>query len=115
MSIVVKPPPPNVPIADAKGSVTLPWDLFFRALVERTGGIDAPTNTELSVALSDDAGIEEMKADLYLLRDEARLAPPVAPAVEANVIDNSALLNYLVAAIAEQRKEIDALKAGTIL
>jgi hypothetical protein len=48
MSRLIKPPPPNVPIADRSGTITLAWDLFFRALVERTGGLEAPTNNELA-------------------------------------------------------------------
>lgn len=52
MSTVIKPPPPRVRIADETGAVTLPWDLFFRALVERIGGFNAPTLTDLETDIA---------------------------------------------------------------
>ena len=53
MSTLIKPPPPSVRIADAQGGVTLPWDMFFRALVVRTGGFNAPTLDELEERIDD--------------------------------------------------------------
>lgn len=48
MSLVIKPPPPTVPVVDAKGNITLPWDMFLRAIVERIGGVDSPTLPEVN-------------------------------------------------------------------
>lgn len=114
MSIVIKPPPPTVPLASViNGRIYVDpvWDLFFKALVERTGGTEAPTNSELSVALHDDAGIEETKADIYQIRNEA--PPPVVQLPPQDTPD--ALVQALTEQVAEMRREIDALKAGTVL
>jgi hypothetical protein len=44
--------------------------MFFQQSYLRNGGVLAPNNNELSVSQLDDAGIEEIKADLYALRDQ---------------------------------------------
>lgn len=51
MSTLIKPPPPTVPISNTRGDVTLPWDLFFRALVVRAGGADASNLDELEARI----------------------------------------------------------------
>jgi hypothetical protein len=117
MSIVIKPPPPTVPFGWLENGTPVridqAWDLFLRALVERTGGVDAPTNSELAIALHDDAGIEEMRSDLFRLAGEVAIAPSREPQSEVQAPD--ALVQALIAQVAEMRKEIDALKAGTVL
>jgi hypothetical protein len=90
------------------------WALYLtKGLFDRVGGHDAPTNLDIAIALHDDAGIEEMRADLYRLQGEAMLWPPVAQATTESPADG--LVQALIAEVAELRKEIDSLKAGTIL
>ncbi len=63
MSVVIKPPPPSVRITDQTGGVTLPWDMFFRALVVRVGGANASTLTELEADIAAlEAAVDALEA-----------------------------------------------------
>jgi hypothetical protein len=112
MSLVIKPPPPTVPFGrtiDGRAiTIDQAWDLFLRALVERVGGTEAPSNTELALAQYDDAGLEEMKAELYRLRDDVR--PPLATEPLREPLET--LVYALVAELAEVRKELESLKVA---
>lgn len=48
---------------------------FFASLTERAGGVSGSGTTDLSVAQFEDAGIEETKALLHVLANEAGQAP----------------------------------------
>jgi len=117
MSTLIPPPPPTVPLGHVIGSKVFidgAWAQYLTmSLVERVGGYEAPSNTDLATALHDDAGIEELKADLYAARGEFQLIPPGAPVAPEALADG--LVQALIAELAELRKEIDTLKAGTIL
>ncbi len=52
-----------------------------KQVYERIGGVSAPDNAELVVDLHDDAGIEELKADLFNTRDGINQGPPPQPLI----------------------------------
>jgi hypothetical protein len=62
--------PANIPI-DEKGNLINPvWYNFLQQMYIRIGGARSQNNNELIVGQLDDAGIEETKAELYVLRDQ---------------------------------------------
>lgn len=62
--------PPDIPWDDMGGKVTPEWYAFLQFLYSRVGGSTSQSNNELIVGQLDDAGIEEIKQDLYALRDQ---------------------------------------------
>lgn len=46
--MILVPPPPRIPIADASGNITRPWSLYFQDVFSRIGGTTGPSNAELS-------------------------------------------------------------------
>ncbi len=63
--------PSSIPI-DQSGNILNPaWYIFLQQLYQRTGGAISQSNNELIVGQLDDAGIEEIKVDIYTLRDQA--------------------------------------------
>jgi hypothetical protein len=56
--------------------------IFLRDLWSRTGGALAPSNNDLAASQFEDAGIEEIRADVFRLRDELGQMPPAVPVVE---------------------------------
>jgi hypothetical protein len=74
----VSPPRAGIPIGmvTIKGQrlevVTHPeFTKFFDSLTSRVGGATGPGTLDLTVAQFEDAGIPEMMADIYSLRDAA--------------------------------------------
>lgn len=124
--------PSRVPIGtDDNGRpvmITRAWlDFINEQLFNRVGGTTAPTNSELVVDMHDDAGIEEMKLDLFSTRDGISQGPP--PAVLAipddqsqappgaffsPTEDPSARLEALEARVQTLIRQIDDLKQGTL-
>jgi hypothetical protein len=122
MSTLIPPPPPTVPLGRVVGPnvyIDQAWALYLtKGLFDRVGGYEAPSNTDISKALNDallqaSPGVEELKADIYRLQGEAMLWPPAVSPTQESLADG--LMQALIAEVAELRKEIDSLKAGTIL
>lgn len=67
--------PPRVPLVDQNGQTTKEWYRYFLDLQQRVGGYDSASLADLSESTFEDAGIEEAKAGLYLLRDDLMTAP----------------------------------------
>jgi hypothetical protein len=119
---LIPPPPPTVPLGRVVGPnvyIDQAWALYLtKGLFDRVGGYEAPSNTDIKqelhdLALQADPGIEELKADAYRLQGEVMLWPPIVPPAQETAVDG--LVQALIAEVAELRKEIDSLKAGTIL
>lgn len=66
--------PPTVPFVTRDDLVSKEWYMFLQFLYLRTGGAVSQTNNELITGQFDDAGIEDIKLDLYALRDQAASA-----------------------------------------
>lgn len=62
--------PNNIDVLDSNNNFTPAWYLFIQNLWTRAGGSISQTNNELIAGQLDDAGIEEIKADLYAMRDQ---------------------------------------------
>ena len=115
MSGTLNQQPARVPLVDPQtGVITREWYKFFEQLFVRSGGSIAPTNDDLARDLPEDAGIEETKADLYRLRDEANSQPPTG-GFFTPVPAEDGRLQALEAELARLVKEVEALKQGVIL
>lgn len=66
--------PANAPI-DNNGTLLAPeWYMLFQYFFIRMGGSIAQSNNELTIGQLDDAGIEEIKLQLYALQDQLNSA-----------------------------------------
>lgn len=63
--------PSNIPIDNAGNLMNDSWYFLLQQIYQRVGGAISQTNNELVVGQLDDAGIEEIKEDVYALRDQA--------------------------------------------
>ena len=66
--------PANIPLVNQSGVMAPEWYLFFQFLFLRVGGSVSQNNNELIGGQFDDSGIEEIKLDVYSLRDQASAA-----------------------------------------
>ena len=88
----------NVPLNDRSGHIDRSWYLFFQALYTRSGGSEGHTTNDLTEAMPEDSGIEEVKWQMGIDRDAA---------------NQSGRIEQLEALVAQLKTEIDALKQGT--
>lgn len=108
----------RVPIGiDAEGRPVMADRAFFDyiagQLFARVGGAIAPTNSELVVDMHDDAGIEEMKHDLYRSRDAINQAPSGAFFIIG--AEEFTRLHAAEAALEDLRKRVSSLEQGVQL
>lgn len=95
---IIPPVPSRTPVIDKNGIMTQPWVLFLQNIVQRVGGIIAPTNTALGDAttvlanktdilqgISGDLTIDNSSqiSDLFLMID------PVPPSVNSGSVVTS--------------------------
>jgi len=65
--------PNSIPVLDQNNNFTPAWYIFIQNMWLRNGGAISQTNDELIAGQLDDAGTEELKSDLYAMRDEQRI------------------------------------------
>lgn len=70
MSNAISMLPNNIGVLDESNNFTPAWYMFFQQSFLRNGGAVSQTNNDLIIGQLDDAGIEEIKADLYAMRDQ---------------------------------------------
>lgn len=108
MSEALKFLTPRVPLVDNRtGLISREWYLFFQGVFDRIGGPTGSSTTDISSSLFEDAGSGETNALLF----EAQQALSQVPSYE-QYASNAILaeLNGLRELVAEQAKELDALK-----
>jgi uncharacterized coiled-coil protein SlyX len=81
----------------------------------RAGGVTGEGTDELSAAMFEDAGIEELKMQVYQLTDELRSFPPNIHWPDPEVDSQQARIEALEAQVAELTKIIDSILAGPSL
>jgi hypothetical protein len=124
----LSPFPAQAPIVDPQtGRLTREGLRFVNDLFARVGGTYGQSNNELTVDLHDDAGIEEIKMELFRTQDGFSQAPPPiypqqddlnqAPpgAFFVPEQDTDARVQQLEAVVAELQKQIEDLRKGTTL
>lgn len=100
--------PPRVPLTDPyTGLISREWYLFFQGVFNRIGGSKGPSITDNAISLFEDAGSGETNALIF----ETQQSLSQTPQYEQYVNDAlMAELSGLRELVAEQAKEIDALK-----
>ena len=112
MSTPLTIPRAQVPLTDGAGVVSREWYRCFQVLVDRAGGVGGSATTDLEAAQFEDAGIDDLKLDVYRLADELRGLPPVvSQAIESLTTEVSALQSQ----VADLVKTIEGLQAGVTL
>lgn len=108
-------PQGRIPIGFAfVGGVQVPitidreWDTFLSNLAIRAGGITGVSTTELVESSFEDAGINEMQAQMYAIDGAQNQRPPVVFTTPES-IDNTAELHARISVL---ESEIQALRQG---
>lgn len=112
------PQPPRVPLGTTDNGrpvfITREWLNYLAVqLFDRVGGTDGPSNNELVVSDDDDAGLEELKASVYRLANDAGQTPPAELQQRVEFLETR--LAELVSLVSEVSKEINDIKQGTLL
>lgn len=81
----------------------------------RAGGVTGEGTDDLSAAMFEDAGIEELKIQGYQLADELRTFPPNIHWPDPEVDPQQARIEALEAQVAELVKMVEGLQAGQAL
>lgn len=106
--------PPRVPLIDQRtGLISREWYLFFQGVFNRIGGSEGPSTTDLSSSLFEDAGSGETNAALFTLDQAVNQLPPDAPTPTYDQL--LAELSELRDTVAELRKDLDAIRQGTLI
>lgn len=117
----------NTPPIDPKtGMWTRPWLLFLADIWDRLGGLQGQSTNDLTADLPEDAGIEELKADVYRDRDISQMMPPYVPQAlpddlnpprvdPLQVSDVDGRVSALEAQLAYLMAEIQSIKQGITL
>jgi len=98
-------------LLDENGNITRAWRAFFEDLFVRVGSYDSYSLTEAEASEFDDAGIEEIKGDLYRTRDDMSIAPLAeqVQAFESTLIGMREELAALQAEISNAVSRLDEL------
>lgn len=108
MSGALKFVPPRVDFLDSRtGKISREWYMFLQGVFTRIGGAEGFSTTDLSESLFEDAGSGETNAMVFDLERAAGQMPPQEYCVPDLILAELSALRELVA---EQNKEIDALK-----
>lgn len=105
----------GIPLTISGDRVGNEWYRFFYDLAIRAGGVTGEGTDDLSAAMYEDAGIEELKIQGYALADELRSFPPQIHWPEPELDPQQARIEALEAQVAELTKTVEGLLAGQSL
>jgi hypothetical protein len=105
----------GIPLTVSGERVGNEWYRFFYDLAIRAGGVTGEGTDDLSAAMFEDAGIEELKIQGYALADELRSFPPNIHWPEPEIDPKQARIEALEAQVAELVKMVEGLQAGQAL
>lgn len=92
-------------------TIDIEWDRFLSVLTARAGGITGVSTTELVESSFEDAGINEMQAQMYANEQGQNQRPPVV-FLDSEPLDNTAELHARISVL---EAEIQALRQGLYL
>lgn len=105
----------QIPLTVAGDRVSNEWYRWAYDVTIRAGGVTGEGTDDLSAAMFEDAGIEELKIQGYQLADELRSFPPNIHWPDPEVDPQQARIEALEAQVAELVKIIDGILAGQSL
>ena len=106
--------PPRVQLVDPRtGMISREWYLFFQGVFIRVGGANGPSTEDVSGSLFEDAGSSETNALLFALDQATNQLPTSLPLAPADVLQ--AEVSELREIVAELKKDLDAIRQGTLI
>ena len=106
--------PPRVAFVDPRsGLITREWYLFLQGVFNRIGGATGASADDISGSLFEDAGSSETNALLFVLDQAANQLPPSPPLPLVDTLQ--AELSELRDTVAELKKDLDAIRQGTLI
>lgn len=105
---------PRIAFTDPNtGELTRAGVLFLQGVFERVGGANGPSTGDLSASLFEDAGNGETNALLFTVDQTYGQLPPE---VSVSAVDTlQAELAELRDQVAELKKDLDAIRQGTLI
>lgn len=106
--------PPRVALVDPRtGLVAREWYLFFQGMYLRVGGADGGSTQDTVVSLFEDAGSSETNAMLFELEQASGQYPTSQPLTVEQALQ--AEIAELRDTVAEMKKDLDAIRQGTLI
>ena len=106
--------PPRVQLTDPRtGMISREWYLFFQGVFNRVGGANGASSTDIVASLFEDAGSSETNAMLFELEQAAGQYPTLQPLTIEQVLQ--AEISELRDTVAELKKDLDAIRQGTLI
>lgn len=106
--------PPRVQITDPRtGMVSREWYLFFQGVFNRIGGASGASSTDIVASLFEDAGSSETNAMLFELEQASGQHPSPEPLYVQDIL--LAEIAELRDTVAEMKKDLDAIRQGTLI
>jgi hypothetical protein len=114
----------NIPPIDPRsGQWNRQWLFFLQALWDRTGGAQGVSVSDLGIDLPEDSGVEEIKAQLFGVRDALFMLPPASSAAASDdqapplpsvtpPDDPHARIEALEALVQRLASDIEAIRQG---
>ena len=119
-------PRSGVPLTSIGHAVSNEYYRWMHDITERVGGVTGPGTNDLAAAQFEDAGIEEMRSELFRMSDEARQAQSLAyelaerlSASERQIAASQQWAQSMVSELAERllasERQIAAIQQGTAI
>ena len=89
------------------------WGRYFEVLTKRAGGTTGASTTDLVLSAFEDAGTEELKAEVALLYKSLDQSPKVEQEDKIDVLETQ--ITEAMALIAELRRDVLGLQQGYAL
>ena len=86
------------------------WARYFETLTERAGGVAGSSTTDLAVSAFEDAGVEEIKADMAAIFRSMDQAPRFEAQLRIACLEQQ--IGEAMALIGELRREVLGLQQG---
>lgn len=106
--------PPRVQFVDPRtGMINREWYLFLQGVFIRVGGANGASSTDIVASLFEDAGSSETNAMLFELEQAAGQYVTPQPLTVEQVLQ--AEIAELRDTVAELKKDLDAIRQGTLI
>lgn len=106
--------PPRVQFVDPRtGMINREWYLFLQGIFNRVGGANGASSTDIVASLFEDAGSSETNAMLFELEQSVAQYPVPQATLAEQILQ--AEIAELRDTVAEMKKDLDAIRQGTLI